>query len=122
MSRITVEAVAEYLPEESAPEASRYVFAYRVVIANEGPRDAQLLTRHWWVTDGNGEVQEVHGSGVVGRQPHIAVGASFEYTSGAVLESPVGAMHGYYEFVDDQGHRFEAAIPAFTLSVPNLRH
>ena len=122
MSRIAVAAVAEYLPEESAPEDSRYVFAYRVTIANEGPQDAQLLTRHWWVTDGNGQVQEVHGAGVVGQQPHIAVGATYEYTSGAVLESPVGAMHGYYEFVDDQGRRFEAAIPAFSLSVPNLRH
>lgn len=122
MNRMAVTAVARYLPEESDPEVSRYVFAYRIEIHNEGEIAAQLVTRHWWVTDGSGEVQEVHGSGVVGQQPLIATGASFEYTSGAVLETPVGAMHGYYEFVDEQGRSFEAAIPAFSLSVPNMRH
>ena len=122
MSEILVTAESRYLPDESDPAASRYTFAYDVVLRNEGDEGAQLVSRHWWVTDGSGAVQEVHGSGVVGRQPRLSPGESFRYTSAAVLETPVGAMHGYYDFVTDAGRRFEAAIPAFSLSVPNMRH
>ncbi|MEM6707496.1 MAG: Co2+/Mg2+ efflux protein ApaG [Pseudomonadota bacterium] len=122
MSRMTIQAEANFLPEDSDEAASRFFFVYRITIRNDGDAPAQLLNRHWWVTDGNGQVQEVHGSGVVGKQPRLAAGETFEYTSAAALETPVGAMHGYYEFVDDDGRTFEAAIPAFSLSVPNVKH
>ena len=122
MSDFRISAEARHLPEESDAQSSRYVFSYEVTIRNEGGEPAQLMARHWWVTDGNGAVQEVHGSGVVGKKPYLAGGEEFRYSSFAVLETPVGAMHGYYEFVTDTGRTFEAAIPAFSLSVPNLRH
>ncbi len=122
MSGIEVTTQTQYVAEQSEPENSRYVFAYTITITNGGADAAQLVTRHWWITDGQGEVREVHGTGVVGEQPHLQPQQSFEYTSGAVLETPVGAMHGYYEFVRDDGSRFDAAIPAFSLSLPNIVH
>ena len=122
MSRIEVFAEARYLPGESATDVSRFVFAYDVTVRHLEGEPARLVTRHWWITDGSGAVQEVRGSGVVGKQPRLLAGEEFSYTSAAVLDTPVGAMHGYYEFVTDEGRRFEAAIPAFTLSVPNMRH
>lgn len=122
MGRMSVHTQSEFRVAESNPGENRYVFSYTITIANDGSEAAQLLNRHWWISDGSGEVREVRGSGVVGMQPRIEPGKSFEYTSGAVLETPVGAMHGYYEFVNDAGRRFEVPIGAFTLAVPNMRH
>lgn len=117
---IDVRAMAQYIPEQSEPDENKYVFAYRIVIANHGSVPAQLISRHWIITDGEGKVQEVRGSGVVGEQPNLAPGESFEYTSGSVLETPVGTMHGSYQMVADDGHRFEAAIPPFSLAMPSV--
>lgn len=107
---------------ESAPMEDRYVFAYTITITNDSDESAQLLSRHWWISDGSGEVREVRGSGVVGQQPHIQPAQAFRYTSGAVLQTPVGAMHGYYQFQADDGRQFEVPITAFTLAMPNMRH
>ncbi|MFU8816961.1 MAG: Co2+/Mg2+ efflux protein ApaG [Pseudomonadales bacterium] len=122
MSDFTVEVQARYIEKESDPSADRYVFAYTITIRNEGSSAGQLLNRHWWVTDAQGDVQEVRGPGVVGEQPHIAPGGSFRYTSAALIATPVGAMHGHYEFQRDDGEQFEVAIPAFSLCIPSLVH
>jgi len=119
---IGIEVEVRYVEPESDPERSRYVFAYTIVISNQGSAPAQLMNRHWYVTNAQGEVQEVQGPGVVGQQPRLEPGASFRYTSAAVLETPVGSMHGHYEFRRDDGSRFRAPIPAFSLSVPKLVH
>lgn len=111
-----------YMERESAPERNRYVFAYTIIIGNHGDSAARLLNRHWRITNGEGEVQEVSGPGVVGRQPRIDPGESFRYTSAAVLETPVGSMEGQYEFQDDEGRLFPVAIPAFSLARPDLVH
>lgn len=111
-----------YLDNQSEPDANRYVFAYTITITNDGEIPAKLLTRHWVITDGNEKVQEVHGEGVVGEQPHIPPGMSFEYTSGAVLETPFGTMHGSYQMLGDDGTQFDAEIPPFLLSVPRQLH
>lgn len=111
-----------YLEEQSAPEQSRYVFAYTITIRNEGTLPAKLLTRHWIITDSNGKVEEVHGEGVVGEQPYLRPGEGFQYTSGAVIETPVGSMQGSYQMRADDGVNFEAPIPVFTLSVPRTLH
>lgn len=121
-SAITINTETRYIDKESDAEQSRFVFAYTIVIENSGARAAQLLNRHWHITDAQGDVQEVQGPGVVGQQPKLATGESFRYTSAAVLTTPVGSMHGHYEFVDDEGNRFLVQIPAFSLSVPNLVH
>lgn len=118
--RICVETA--YLAEQSEPGRNRYVFAYTITIENTGGVAAQLLSRHWIITDASGHVQEVKGDGVVGEQPHLSPGESFRYTSGAVLETPVGTMHGSYRMVADDGVQFEAPIPMFRLSVPNVLH
>ena len=118
--RIDVRAMAQYVPEQSDPDENRYVFAYRIVIANQGSVPAQLISRHWIITDGEGKVQEVRGTGVVGEQPNLAPGESFEYTSGSVLETPVGTMHGSYQMVAGDGHRFEAPISPFSLAMPSM--
>jgi ApaG protein len=115
--RVTVESV--FLPERSSPGKRHYQFAYRVRIANEGPLTAQLKTRHWIITDGNGKVQEVRGEGVVGEQPVLQKGESFEYTSGCVLETPHGTMHGTYQMVRPDGEQFDATIAPFLLAMPN---
>ena len=107
---------------QSEPDQQRYVFAYTINITNHGPNTCQLLNRHWVITDATGEVEEVRGPGVVGKQPRLASGESFEYTSGAILKTPVGAMYGEYEFIGEDGVLFEAPIPAFSLYVPNLVH
>ena len=122
MSQIEIQTVAEYIEGDSSVEDERYVFAYTITIANRSDVSAQLLNRHWSITDGHGEVRQVHGSGVIGQQPHIAPEQSFSYTSGAVIATPVGSMHGYYEFERPDGTRFQAAIPAFSLSIPNILH
>ncbi|MFN3712515.1 MAG: Co2+/Mg2+ efflux protein ApaG [Alcanivoracaceae bacterium] len=118
--RVFVES--EFLPEQSDPPSRRWVFAYHVTIRNEGQLAAKLLTRHWVITDGEERVQEVHGEGVIGEQPNLAPGQSFEYTSGCVLESRVGSMHGSYQMLAEDGHCFDAGIPAFTLAPPHSLH
>ena len=111
-----------YVAAESRPDDGRYVFAYTMTIANSGTRPATLTHRHWLVTNGAGDVQEVRGEGVVGKQPRIEPGESFRYTSAAVLDTPVGSMHGSYRFVDDDELTFDVAIPAFRLAMPNAVH
>lgn len=120
--RIKVSVQTAYLPGQSVPEQNRYVFAYTVTITNAGSIPAKLLTRHWVITDANSQTREVRGEGVVGEQPHLAPGTSFEYTSGTVLETPVGTMAGSYQMVADDGTRFDAEIPSFTLSIPRTLH
>ncbi|HPF25134.1 MAG TPA: Co2+/Mg2+ efflux protein ApaG [Steroidobacteraceae bacterium] len=120
--KILIDVETAYLEEQSEPKDHRYVFAYTITIRNEGPQPAQLLTRHWIITDANGKVQEVRGDGVVGEQPHLAPGQGFRYSSGAVLETPVGSMHGSYQMVADDGAQFDAPIPAFRLAIPGVLH
>ena len=111
-----------FLDEQSVPEEGRFVFAYTVHIRNDGKVPAQLLGRRWLITDGNGKVQEVVGEGVVGEQPWLRPGEGFEYTSGAVLETDIGTMRGSYDVLADDGTRFAAPIPPFTLSIPRTLH
>ena len=120
--RIRVEVETSYLDEQSDPHEHRYVFAYTITIRNDGPTPARLLTRHWVITDANGKVQEVRGDGVVGEQPVLEPGESFEYTSGASLNTPVGTMRGSYQMVSADGREFDVPIPSFTLSVPRTLH
>ncbi len=122
MSGINIEVNTWFVEKESDTEARRYVFAYTITIENVGDEAGQLLNRHWYVTDGGGDVQEVQGPGVVGKQPRIVPGESFRYTSAAVLATPVGSMHGSYEFQRDNGALFDVPIQAFSLSVPNVVH
>jgi len=119
---ISIRVDNEFLIEESEPDSGRYVFAYTITLANTGEVSARLLTRHWVITNADGQVQEVHGEGVVGEQPYLPPGGSFRYTSGAVLETPVGTMHGMYQWVGDDGVAFDAPIPLFRLAVPGLLH
>ncbi len=120
--RIRVDVTTSYVDDQSKPDESRYVFSYTITIRNEGQVPARLLGRHWVITDANGKVQEVRGDGVVGEQPHLMPGQGFRYSSGAVLETPVGAMQGTYQMVADDGHQFDAPIPPFTLAMPGLLH
>ena len=113
---------AHFLDDQSVPEEGRFVFAYTIQIRNQGKQPARLLGRHWLITDGNGKVQEVVGEGVVGEQPWLRPGEGFEYTSGAVLETDIGTMRGSYDMLADDGTRFAAPIPAFTLSIPRTLH
>ena len=117
-----IAVATRFLDEQSVPEEGRFVFAYTVHIRNDGKVPAQLLGRHWLITDGNGKVQEVVGEGVVGEQPWLRPGEGFEYTSGAVLETDIGTMRGSYDVLADDGTRFAAPIPAFTLSIPRTLH
>ena len=119
---IHVRVETRFLDDQSAPADNRFVFAYTITLHNQGDMAARLLTRHWIITHGNGKVEEVRGDGVVGEQPWMRPGDGFEYTSGAVLETAVGTMRGSYEMVADDGTRFVAAIPEFTLSVPRTLH
>ena len=119
---VAVSAQTQYLADQSDETNSRYVFAYTITIRNEGSVAAQLISRHWVITDAQGLVQEVRGLGVVGAQPLLQPGESFEYTSGASIATPVGTMRGSYQMVAADGARFEAEIPAFTLSVPRVLH
>jgi ApaG protein len=114
--KITVNAV--YVPEQSSPRMHRYVFAYTVKIANEGERPAQLRSRHWVITDGEGRVEEVRGPGVVGQQPLLQPGDQFEYTSGCVLTTPRGEMRGTYQMHRPDGSMFDATIAPFDLNLP----
>lgn len=119
---IDVQVQTRFVPDQSAPNENRYVFAYTIKLHNAGFEPARLLTRHWVITDANGKVEEVYGEGVVGEQPWMRPGDDYEYTSGAVLETAVGTMQGSYQMMADDGTRFEAAIPAFTLSIPRTLH
>lgn len=119
---IEVEVETRYIEEQSLPEQARYVFSYTITIRNSGKVPAQLLHRHWVITDANNKVQEVKGEGVVGEQPHLNPGENFRYTSGTMLETPVGSMHGSYQMVTDDGVEFDAEIPVFTLSTPRILH
>jgi ApaG protein len=120
--RINIDVETTYLDDQSEPREQRYVFAYTITIRNEGEVPAKLLTRHWIITDANGRVQEVRGDGVVGEQPYLKPGQGFRYSSGAVLETPVGTMQGSYQMVADDGAQFDAPIPAFRLAMPGMLH
>jgi len=117
--KIKVEVESTYLAEQSDPNQERFVFAYNITIRNQGSIPAKLLNRHWVITDANGKIEEVRGEGVVGDQPHLQPGEQYEYSSGAILKTPVGAMEGDYEWVDDLGKHFIAPIPVFSLQTPN---
>ena len=119
---ISIEVATDYVDDQSEPDVGRYVFAYTITISNRGNVPAKLLSRHWLITDANGKVQEVRGDGVVGEQPHLNPGEKFRYSSGAVLETPVGAMQGSYRMKADNGISFDAPIPPFTLAVPGVLH
>ena len=119
---IQVIVTTRFLEDQSIPEDDRFVFAYTIRIQNLGEVAAQLVSRHWLITDANGKVQEVRGDGVVGEQPWLQPGEQFEYTSGAVLETPLGTMRGSYQMVADDGTRFDAMVDPFTLSIPRTLH
>ena len=116
---IQVEIKTEYLPFQSSPEKQQYAFAYHITLSNEGQLGAQLISRHWIIIDGNGVRREVKGMGVVGEQPLISPGESYQYSSGAVLETMVGTMQGSYHMQGDDGIGFEVMIPLFSLALPN---
>jgi ApaG protein len=118
----SVNVDTRYLEDQSDPDEKRFVFAYTITIRNRGRTPARLLGRHWLITDANGKVQEVRGEGVVGEQPHLMPGQGFRYTSGAVLETPVGSMQGAYQMLSDSGERFEAPVAPFTLAIPGQIH
>ncbi len=117
---IKISAQVMYLSDQSNPDARRYVFSYTMNIANNGQTPARLLTRHWLITDADGHIQEVHGDGVIGEQPEIAPGQSHTYTSGTIIETPVGAMEGRYGMVSSEGVQFDATIPVFRLALPGI--
>ncbi len=119
---ISVSVMARYIPEQSDPDNQRYVFAYTINILNKGTIRAKLLSRHWLITDADGKVQEVRGPGVVGEHPDLAPGESFTYTSGAIIETPVGSMQGSYQMQAADGVLFDAEISPFSLSDPSLLH
>ncbi|MBK4713933.1 MULTISPECIES: Co2+/Mg2+ efflux protein ApaG [Tenebrionibacter/Tenebrionicola group] len=120
--RICVQVQSVYIESQSSPDEERYVFAYTVTIRNLGHHMVQLMGRYWLITNGNGRETEVQGEGVVGVQPHIAPGDDYQYTSGAIIETPLGTMQGYYEMIDEQNRSFRIAIPVFRLAVPTLIH
>lgn len=119
---MSVEVQSRYLPEQSDPAEGRYAFAYDVRIANTGKVAAQVISRHWIITDGKGKVVEVKGLGVVGHQPLLAPGQRFEYTSGSQIATPTGSMRGSYFCVAEDGERFEAQIDEFALAMPRMLH
>jgi len=119
---ISVAVLSNFLPDQSDTEHDRYVFSYTITITNNGSVAAQLVSRHWIITDADEKVQEVRGLGVVGEQPHLRPGESFEYTSGTAIATPVGTMRGSYQMVAEDGTQFEAPIPTFTLAMPRILH
>ncbi len=119
-NQIRIDVLTNYLKDQSDPGDDKYVFSYTITIRNEGEVPAKLLKRHWVITDANGKVQEVRGDGVVGEQPYIKPGQGFRYSSGAVLETPVGTMQGSYQMLADGGQTFDAPIPTFRLAIPGI--
>jgi ApaG protein len=119
---VSIDPTPFYLADQSDPANHRYTFAYHINIVNTGEEAVQLVARHWIITDADGHVEEVKGEGVVGKQPTIAPGESFQYTSGTNFKSPVGTMHGSYTFVAEDGTRFDAPIPRFTCSATRVLH
>ena len=119
---ISINVNTTYLADQSDPSSDRYVFAYTITIANTGTVSAQLISRHWIITDAENVTQEVKGLGVVGEQPLLRPGESFEYTSGTAMATPVGTMQGSYQMVAEDGNKFDAEIPLFTLSMPRVLH
>ena len=117
-----VKVRTQYLPEQSNPDRDQYVFSYTITITNTGSVAAQLISRHWVITDANNHKQEVRGLGVVGHQPLLQPGDEFEYTSGTQLATPQGSMYGEYFCVAEDGHQFETRIPEFILSLPRALH
>lgn len=120
--QIAIDVETTYVDSQSSPQESRYVFAYTITIRNTGSIATRLLTRHWFITDANGKVQEVQGEGVVGQQPYLEPGEGFQYTSAALIETPVGSMHGSYQMMAEDGMEFEAEIPPFSLALPHTLH
>ena len=119
---IKIKVITQFLHEQSDPSKNRYVFAYSIEISNTGEESVKLLNRHWHITDDNNKVEEVSGEGVIGQQPEILPGKSFNYTSGAVLATKFGTMHGSYEMQTATGEKFKTPIPAFLLSLPHTVH
>jgi ApaG protein len=122
MNKIDIKVLPAYIADQSDPKNDHYVFSYTVTIKNTGSTPAKLLTRHWIITDGDGQTQEVKGDGVIGEQPHLKPGEGFQYTSGTFMNTPFGTMHGSYQMLSDNGEKFDADIPTFQLSVPNTLH
>ena len=120
--QIAVRVVPQFIADQSDPAADRYVFSYTITIENVGTVPAQLISRHWIITDGNSNVQEVRGLGVIGEQPLLRPGEKYEYTSGCQLDTPVGIMRGSYQMMAEDGTAFEAEILAFTLAIPRVLH
>ncbi|NOY67761.1 MAG: Co2+/Mg2+ efflux protein ApaG [Gammaproteobacteria bacterium] len=120
--QLNIDVETNYIDEQSDPENDRFVFSYTITIRNTGKIAAKLMTRHWIITDANNFTQEVKGDGVVGEQPHLQPGEGFQYTSGTVLDTPIGSMSGSYQMVADDGINFDAEIPTFTLSKPHALH
>ena len=119
---IDVQVETAYVSEHSEPDEDRFVFAYTITLVNRGSVTAQLISRHWFITDADNRTEEVEGEGVVGEQPVLKPGEGFRYTSGAVIETPVGTMHGTYQMVAEVGRTFYATIPRFVLSAPRTLH
>lgn len=121
-ARVSVHVQSQYVAAQSSPDDDRYVFAYTITIRNLGRSSVQLLGRYWLITNGNGRETEVQGEGVVGEQPLITPGNEFQYTSGAVIETPMGTMQGHYVMVDEQGDTFHVEIPVFRLAIQTHIH
>ncbi|MCU7918025.1 MAG: Co2+/Mg2+ efflux protein ApaG [Candidatus Thiodiazotropha sp. (ex Dulcina madagascariensis)] len=122
LHHIDVKVETRYVESQSLPHERRFVFSYTVTIRNDGSTPARLLNRHWIITDANGKIQEVRGEGVVGEQPQLNPGETFRYTSGTILDTPVGSMQGSYDMIDGQGNHFDALIPPFSLARPGSLH
>ena len=121
-NQIDIDVKTAFIPNQSEVDKQRYVFSYTVTIHNKGDEPARLLNRHWLITDANGKIQEVRGAGVVGEQPYLTPGESYQYTSGTTLDTPVGSMQGEYEMTNDDGTRFLAPIEPFSLALPRSLH
>ena len=119
---ISVVPISAYLAEQSDPDKEQFVFAYTITVTNTGTLAAQLVSRHWIITDATNQIQEVRGLGVIGEQPLLKPGESFEYTSGCVIATPVGAMHGSYQMTAEDGTKFDADIAEFSLNMPRVLH
>ncbi len=117
---IQVKVTTQYIEAESNPDANRYIFAYTISIENKGDIAAKLLSRHWIITDADNRVQEVKGKGVIGEQPYLRPGQSFQYTSGTMIETPVGSMQGTFQMIADDDHHFDAVINPFSLALPRM--